>query len=379
MQFSPQGPDGVATADPSEPATPDPPSRSPGAGRLRIGVGLLIGAGAIYAVVSSAGGFADSLAEVTSARPGWLAAGAAAEVVSYVVLGLLLRCLVGGQVNRRTAVRLGLVVAGLGNILPAAPAEGLALAGAELRRRGVTGRQSRIALGFMQWLSVRILFGVAAIDALAVALLAGPRITGRVVLAASGLVVLWLLVFTAWLASRRQTMEFVALVAGRLQFWRAATPVPQLRAQGAAWHGDIHRTLGSPRAKGAFGGLALTSCLADALCFRCALVAVGVQPKPGLLLFAYAVAMIAALVPFIPAGLGVVETVVPALLHHAGVPLPTALAGVLAYRALGTLLPAISGTIALVRLRMTFKAPAGTALAEAVGTAVRSERAEPLR
>jgi uncharacterized membrane protein YbhN (UPF0104 family) len=268
---------------------------------------------------------------------------------------------VDGQVNRRTAVRLGLVVAGLGNILPAAPAEGLAMASAELRRRGIASRQSRIALGFMQWLSVRTVFGVAAIDALAVALLAGtrvPRVGARVVLAASALAVLAILAATAWLASRRQTMEFLALVVGRLQFWRPSAPAEHRRAQGAAWHTDIRHTLGSRRSQGALGGLALVSCLADAACFRCALVAVGVHPTPGLLLFAYAVAMIATLVPFIPAGLGVVETVVPALLHHAGVPLPTALAGVLAYRALGTLLPAICGTIALIRLRMTFTAPA---------------------
>ena len=44
-------------------------------------------------------------------------------------------------------------------------------------------------------------------------------------------------------------------------------------------------------------------------------------------LFVYPMAMICTLVPLVPAGLGVVETVVPALLHHAGVPLPTALAG----------------------------------------------------
>jgi uncharacterized membrane protein YbhN (UPF0104 family) len=74
-------------------------------------------------------------------------------------------------------------------------------------------------------------------------------------------------------------------------------------------------------------------------------------------LFAYAVAIITALVPLVPAGIGVVETVVPALLHHAGVPLATALAGVLAYRSLGTLLPALGGTASLVRLRMTVIAP----------------------
>ncbi|MDQ1378490.1 MAG: hypothetical protein QOE15_2663, partial [Acidimicrobiaceae bacterium] len=114
---------------------------SPRRGRLRLGVGLLIGAGAIYAVVSSSGGFADAAGAVTSARPGWLVVGGLAEAASYAALGLLLRRLVGDRVSRRNAVRLGLVVSGLGNVLPAAPAEGLVMAGAELRRRGVDSRR----------------------------------------------------------------------------------------------------------------------------------------------------------------------------------------------------------------------------------------------
>ncbi|MDQ1364988.1 MAG: hypothetical protein QOE57_1030, partial [Acidimicrobiaceae bacterium] len=55
---------------------------SPRRGRLRLGVGLLIGAGAIYAVVSSSGGFADAAGAATSARPGWLVAGGLAEAAS---------------------------------------------------------------------------------------------------------------------------------------------------------------------------------------------------------------------------------------------------------------------------------------------------------
>jgi len=356
--MTPSRPDAVVVDDSAAPAP------STHAGRLRVGIGLVIGAGAIYAVVSSAGGFADSLAALTSARRGWLAAGGVSEAVSYLALGLLLRRLVDRRINLLTAVRLGLVVSGLGNILPAAPAEGLTMAGAELRRRGIDTRRTRIALGFTQWLSVRTLFGVAAIDGLALAVLANARpghASGRYLLAASAMVVLAGLAATAWLASRRQTMEMVALAVGRLPFWRPTVPASELRAQGAAWHADIGDALGSRRKQAACGGLALTSCLADATCFRCALVAVGVHPKPGLLLFAYAVAMIAAMVPLLPAGLGVVETVVPALLHHAGVPLTTALAGVLAYRALGTLLPAVSGTIALVRLRTTARTPRSNA------------------
>jgi uncharacterized membrane protein YbhN (UPF0104 family) len=64
------------------------------------------------------------------------------------------------------------------------------------------------------------------------------------------------------------------------------------------------------------------------------------------------------MVPLLPNGLGLVETVVHALLHYRGVPLATALAGVLAFRALGTLLPAFSGVVALIRLRLQ-TAPGG--------------------
>ncbi|MDQ1515904.1 MAG: Lysylphosphatidylglycerol synthase region [Actinomycetota bacterium] len=354
--MTPPRPDVVSAG---ESAAPGPSTRT---GRLRVGVGLVIGAGAIYAVVSSAGGFADSVGALTSARRGWLGAGGLAEAVSYATLGLLLRRLVGNRVNRRTGVRLGLVVSGLGNILPAAPAEGLAMAGAELRRRGVDTRRTRIALGLMQWLSIRTLFGVAALDALAVAAVASvrypERAPGLFVLGVIALAVLGVLAATAWLASRHETMELRALAAGRVRFWQPPSPASERRAQGAAWHSEILEALGSKRTQAAFGGLALTSCLADATCFRCALVAVGVDLKPGMFLFAYVVAMITALVPLLPAGIGVVETVVPALLHHAGVPLTTALAGVLAYRALGTLLPAICGTTSLIRLRMTVIAPA---------------------
>ena len=339
-------------------AAPAPAVRN---GRLRVGVGLLIGAGAIYAVMSSAGGFATAVSAVTSARPAWLAAAALAEAASYATLGLLLRRLTDARVNRRTAVRISLLVAGLGNILPAAPAEGLAMAGAELRRRGVDTHRTRIALGLMQWLSIRTLFGVAALDALALAVVASVRYPqqapGALVLGAIAFAVLGALAATAWIASRRQTMEFLMLAAGKARFWQPTSPASERRALGAAWHAEIREVLGSRRTQAVFVGLALTSCLADATCFRYALVAVGVHLKPGVFLFAYAVAIITTLVPLLPAGLGVVETVIPALLHHAGVPLATALAGVLAYRVLGTLLPAVCGTAALIRLRMTVVGP----------------------
>ncbi len=340
-----------------------PPEPSVRSGRLRLAVGLLISAGALYTVVSSAGGFADSLHALASVDLRRLGLGAVAEAGSFAILGVMLRRLTGGRVHGLTAIRLALVVVGLGNVLPAAPAEGLAMAGSEMRRRGVEPHRTRIALGLMQWYSTRALFGIAALDVLVVVAITNIRYPGRapghLVLAAMAVGVIAVLITTAWLASRRQTIELIAVAVGRLVFWKPSTSTAERRLLGTSWHDEIHGVLGSGRNQARLAGLAMASCLADGACFRFALIAVGVHVNPGVFLLAYAVGMIAAMVPLVPAGLGVVETVVPALLHRAGVPLTTALAGVLAYRMIGTLLPAVCGTIALVRLRLgTIGAPA---------------------
>jgi uncharacterized protein (TIRG00374 family) len=335
--------------------------------RIRFAIGFLIGVGALYFVISSAGGFEDSFSVLQDAQPSWLAAGALSEALSYVALGLLLRRLVGVSIDRRTAIGLGLVVSGLGNVLPAAPAEGLTLAGAELRRRDVAPQRTWIALGLMQWFWVRTLFAVAALDALVVVAAASRRypkhLPGRFTVGAVAVLILALVAATAWLAGRRRTLEIAAVAVNRLTFWRDSGTAADARAQGARWHSEMHDVLGSRGEHTAIVVLALASCLADAACFQCALLSVGISLKPALFLFAYAVGMITAMVPLLPNGLGLVETVVPALLHYRGVPLATALAGVLAFRALGTLLPAAAGAVALIRLRLQ-TAPDGPNSAE---------------
>jgi uncharacterized membrane protein YbhN (UPF0104 family) len=259
-------------------------------------------------------------------------------------------------VDTNTSLGIGLVVAGLGTVLPGAPAEGLIMASAELGRRGVDTHHSRIALGLMQWYSTRALFEIAALDTLAVVAIASMRhpghSDGRAFLAGIAFATLVVLAVTAWLANQRRTLEIIAVIAGPLQFWTPTAPQAARRAQGATWHKEISEVVGSTASQSKLGGLALGACLANAACFRYALIAAGIHLSLGLFLFVYAVAMISAMVPFVPAGLGVVETIVPALLHRTGVPLTTALAGILVYRALGTLLPAIAGAIVLIRLRL---------------------------
>jgi uncharacterized protein (TIRG00374 family) len=87
--------------------------------------------------------------------------------------------------------------------------------------------------------------------------------------------------------------------------------------------------------------------------------------RTDVLLFAYTAGIAVSMVPFLPAGVGVVETVVPAVLGLAGVPIVAALAAVVLYRMLSTLLPAVLGGLSLIGLRLE-KPPAIPDLPEAL-------------
>jgi uncharacterized protein (TIRG00374 family) len=71
----------------------------------------------------------------------------------------------------------------------------------------------------------------------------------------------------------------------------------------------------------------------------------------GLVVLAYVAGTAASWVPLLPGGLGAVEAVVPAVLHHFGVPLTTALAGALLWRGLSLFLPTLAGAFAYASLR----------------------------
>jgi uncharacterized membrane protein YbhN (UPF0104 family) len=326
---------------------------------MKWAVGAAIGAGVAYTVVFSASGFADAVDSLADAGFGWAAVGVACECASFLLLGLLVHRLLGADagVSRRAAVGVGLVLTGLGNVLPAAPAEGLALASGELHRRGVHTRRVRLALAFSEWYTTRAAFALVALNAVIIAAIVQIRVGGSLArpwlfgLPAAG--VLGVLALTAWLASRRETAEWVAVVAGRLRFWKPAPPKDDLRAVGAAWWSDAQEVLGSRRNRMAVVLVAAASIACDALCFGCALWAVGIHPRPGEFLLVYGAVMVASLVPLLPDGLGTVETVVPLLLHHGGTPLAAGLAAVLVYRAIATVLPAAAGALSLGRLRLS--------------------------
>jgi uncharacterized protein (TIRG00374 family) len=99
--------------------------------------------------------------------------------------------------------------------------------------------------------------------------------------------------------------------------------------------------------------------------------ATGVKPNPSLVLLAYAVAGLLALVPITPGGLGLVEAGLSALLILAGVPGGDAVVATLAYRIISYWLPIFVGPFAYLAFRLRYGKPGqGGGAADAGGAAL---------
>jgi uncharacterized membrane protein YbhN (UPF0104 family) len=85
--------------------------------------------------------------------------------------------------------------------------------------------------------------------------------------------------------------------------------------------------------------------------------ATGERPNPSLVLLAYAVAGLLALIPITPGGLGIVEAGLSALLILAGVPGVDAVVAVLAYRIISYWLPILVGPFAYFAFRLRYGKP----------------------
>ena len=288
-------------------------------------------------------------------RPSLVAAALVCELLSFVCLGVHLALLAGPAPNiqRLAPFRLAWVLFGLGSVLPAAPAEGLVMAGSALRHRRLARRRRLVVLGVSQFFATASLYALAAVAALIVVTVAddGPFPHSWMLVVGGG-TTLALLVLTGLLASRPRFAEVVALAGGRVHHPRSCAPASERRARGRAWHDAVMHVLSDPVTAASVGLSALVAWSLDGMCLFFALRAVGVHVSVDVLLLAYTAGAAASLIPFLPAGLGVVETVTPALLHLYGVGWEGALAGLLVYRAIGTLLPALIGTGSLVSLRV---------------------------
>jgi uncharacterized protein (TIRG00374 family) len=97
--------------------------------------------------------------------------------------------------------------------------------------------------------------------------------------------------------------------------------------------------------------------LFDFLALLSALIAVGAEPKPSLVLLAYVVSSLLGMIPLTPGGLGFVEAGLVATLALAGVSGGDASAATLAYRLVSFWLPLPAGLVAYVVFRRRYGHP----------------------
>lgn len=316
-------------------------------------VGLVVAAIAFAVVIELAGGIEASLDALGQADLSLVALGVGFEAVSFFFIALYLRRLVGGDppVRFGASYELALVVYGLGAITPASPVEGVALGVAELRRTGHPRGRALFALGYSEWFSNAALITILAVDLVLATVFEDVRHDERVPFLLLAAALLVALVTVGVLITSKRTITLLAAVWSRVCFWRPRPSEQDVQVAVERLHADRDAVIGDRRNQGRLLLLAAGAWLFDVTCLEAALLAMGVHANLDQLILAYGAGILAAAVPFVPAGFGLTEVAMPAVLHHYGVPLAPALAGALAYRGIGTLLPASLGALLALGMR----------------------------
>lgn len=318
-------------------------------------IGLVAG----WVAVHAAGGLADAVDALGDLDWRWLVPAFVVEAVSYVVVAERLRTIAGAErVDRVEAFQLGLVLSGFGLLTPASPAEGIAISARHLHRRGMSGRELSFAFTFLEWFGVAVFLATSSVNLIAVAAVERdpwrdmwPFVTGA-------LVVLALLVVAARMAANPASAARLTALVGALRPPGRRRPVEERRAAGAAWHHEAFAFVDAGRRLRALG-LTAAALLLDVGCLWFALRAAGTGVGYDVALLSITVSALAVFVPFVPGGIGIAEAAIPAVVHHFGAGYDQGLAAALAYRALGTFLPAIGGAFSIVALRRYEVAPPG--------------------
>lgn len=329
-----------------------PPTTRPWRRALRLVLGVALGSAAVWVTVRASGGLGDAWHALGRVDAWWLIPAVVSEGLAYVFAGLRLQRLAGAEAAFTAASATGveLVVNGLGLLAPAAPAEGLAFEVSELSRRGVDRRRIALTLGFEQWFSLRVFLLVNALNLGGILATRDVPIDSTWPLIAAPLVLVALLA-TAILANRPATAETLAVVAGAVRFWKPRAPVSDRRVAGANVHADAKAIVGPARKRLVLPVLSVASMLANVFCLYFVLIAAHAQVGYDIAILAAGAATTAGLIPLLPGGLGVVEVIIPGVVHWYGPPFQAALAAALVYRVLGTFLPAAAGGVALFAIR----------------------------
>ena len=302
----------------------------------------------ILLVVALAPGLGEVRDRLSGADPGWIAVAVALEALSCVSYILMFRPIFCPKMTWRTTIELGLAELGVGSIVPASGAGGLALGAWVLNKGGMPGDQiARRSVAFFLIKSSVNFVAVAVLGYLFALGLIGPDQP------------LWRTLVPAVMA----TLVIAAVFA--IPRLRARPPKPhEPRLQ--RWWGVARRAL----VGGAVEALrivrrrepmvlvgAIGYWFWDNLVLWATFKAMGVSVPLSIILLGYLIGQLGGLLP-IPGGIGGIDGGLFGTLIVFGAPAAATAAAVLAYRVVLFWLPLVVGAIAFYSLQKGLNDPA---------------------
>jgi len=311
--------------------------------RLALRLALVVAVlGAVVFAISSLPGLGEVRSRLAEASPGWLVLALIFELASVLAFVVAFRAIFYRRMPWKLSYEVGVAVQGTNVLLPSGGAGGIAVAAWALRRNGMPAERivRRGVAMFMLTSSVNFVTAVLAGGLLALGILSGGgslAFTAGPAIAAA-LVIAGVIALPRILASRSAAAPRSGRI-GRIVAWlRRALHGGIGDAIMLARTGNPHIVLGS-----------IAYMVFDIATLAAAFAAIGSVPPVGVLLLAYVVGQLGALIP-LPGGVGGADGGLIAALVLYGTPLATAAAAVLAFRAFQLGVPALLGGLALARL-----------------------------
>jgi hypothetical protein len=312
---------------------------------LKRALALLVTAISLYLLLPSLAAVFSSAGSLRHLEWPWVVVAAAFEGASFVAIWELNR--IALRTRDWFAVACSQLAGNaVGRIVPGGGATATAFSVSMLRRAGVDSGEAAAGLSASAILQIA--------TTLALPLLAVPAIVGGAPIAHGlataaylgfGVVVLLLLVGGSAFATETP-LRFAGNTTQRVlnATVRRRRPITGLADELISDRDYVRDTLGD-NWRMALPAAAASAGL-DYLALLCALRAVGANPRPSLVLLAYAASELLGLIPLTPGGLGFVEAGLTGTLTLAGVPGSDALTATLLYRLLAYWLPLPAGGVA---------------------------------
>jgi uncharacterized protein (TIRG00374 family) len=289
--------------------------------------------------------------QLANASPGWLISAGVLEVLSALSYVVIFRAVFCPRMSWRLSYQIGMAEQAANSLLPAGGAGGLALGVWALRRGGMSAEHiGRRTVAFFILTSLANFVTLIVFAFLfVVGILSGdrtPTVTYGFAIAAVLAIVITLMLPRLVARSAQRTVDSLEPV-GRVR--SSARTVRDSIGNGVPDSLMLVRERPLGVLGGSFGYMGF-DIAALGTCF----LALGHTPALGILVLAYLIGQLGGLVP-LPGGVGGTEggLIGTFALYH--VPLATATAAVLAYRAIELWIPAVLGSIAFVRLRASLE------------------------